>query len=412
MDGGIRWLPSTTPAPAPAPASNPTGAPVNRIGAGQPPNYCGLSSETGPCRAMYRRYFFNRNTQNCEEFIWGGCMGNSNNFRTRDQCLEVCGVRDGGTFFPPVSTSTTTLAPGLAEECYQESSSGTGFGMIARWWFNAKINACQRFTWTGQGGNYNNFASNEECLRYCGPSSTTNKPRDDPRSVQLPEVCRTDCTVGRCSELNLNSTDFSWVSPYLQIFTGLQASCNGNISSVLFIDKYPKYLKTFYLSVWSLDGHINPTTGKIQINPNNLQMTLHSVFPVTTNGSSGWQQFNLTTPVPIQMGQFVALHSYSYETLATELTVPYANEPNPSDTLIMRVDHQYDIRPVVSFFSLYFFFLFRQSPNFICLLFFFIQVGVLPMTIQSSNMVYVDKRRPALMVKVKTGTDDVQLGGV
>jgi hypothetical protein len=64
---------------------------------------CKLEAETGPCRAGFRRYFFNHrtgqcqcryfynhNTGWCEEFTYGGCGGNKNNFVELDDCIESC----------------------------------------------------------------------------------------------------------------------------------------------------------------------------------------------------------------------------------------------------------------------------------------------------------------------------------
>ena len=55
--------------------------------------FCNLEVRKGPCRAIFRRYFFNTETKNCEEFIYGGCYGNANNFFTKQECEYVCKSR-------------------------------------------------------------------------------------------------------------------------------------------------------------------------------------------------------------------------------------------------------------------------------------------------------------------------------
>ncbi len=55
-----------------------------------PAGRCSLPQETGPCRAAFRRYFFNSETQTCETFIFGGCGGNRNNFRSLRHCQRAC----------------------------------------------------------------------------------------------------------------------------------------------------------------------------------------------------------------------------------------------------------------------------------------------------------------------------------
>ena len=42
------------------------------------------------CRATYVRYFFNPASESCEEFIYGGCEGNKNNFLTMSECNANC----------------------------------------------------------------------------------------------------------------------------------------------------------------------------------------------------------------------------------------------------------------------------------------------------------------------------------
>ncbi|XP_070581141.1 eppin-like [Ptychodera flava] len=56
---------------------------------------CELPSDSGPCRAALRRWFFNNETNKCENFLYGGCMGNANNFRNKRNCRKTCKTRKG-----------------------------------------------------------------------------------------------------------------------------------------------------------------------------------------------------------------------------------------------------------------------------------------------------------------------------
>ena len=56
---------------------------------------CSLPRVTGPCRARIPRYFYNVTTKRCERFIFGGCRGNKNNFRTQNECEKQCRPSQG-----------------------------------------------------------------------------------------------------------------------------------------------------------------------------------------------------------------------------------------------------------------------------------------------------------------------------
>ncbi|EUB59840.1 Kunitz-type proteinase inhibitor 5 II [Echinococcus granulosus] len=53
-------------------------------------NVCSLPTEVGPCAAAIQRYTYNRSTGRCEAFYYGGCGGNTNNFKTLEECQQRC----------------------------------------------------------------------------------------------------------------------------------------------------------------------------------------------------------------------------------------------------------------------------------------------------------------------------------
>ncbi|GMH43260.1 hypothetical protein BSKO_11182 [Bryopsis sp. KO-2023] len=151
---------------------------------GQPVDICQLPSETGFCKARIERWFFNKKSGSCEKFIWGGCGGNKNNFTTRENCVASC----GGPPPPPVDI------------CKLPAVTGPCRAAIPRWFFNSLSGQCERFTYGGCRGNKNNFQTIEECKKACG--STTCSPLGTRCSNQK-QCCggpKTEC----CSPLGVS----------------------------------------------------------------------------------------------------------------------------------------------------------------------------------------------------------------
>ncbi|VDN14100.1 unnamed protein product, partial [Dibothriocephalus latus] len=51
---------------------------------------CGLPIEIGRCRGILPRFHFDASTGTCEYFEFGGCGGNGKNFKTEAECLANC----------------------------------------------------------------------------------------------------------------------------------------------------------------------------------------------------------------------------------------------------------------------------------------------------------------------------------
>ena len=52
---------------------------------------CSLLPESGPCTNDTLRWYYNYAVGICQQFIYGGCDGNQNNFDTLHNCLHQCG---------------------------------------------------------------------------------------------------------------------------------------------------------------------------------------------------------------------------------------------------------------------------------------------------------------------------------
>ncbi|XP_064462201.1 BPTI/Kunitz domain-containing protein-like [Ornithodoros turicata] len=51
---------------------------------------CYLKPDKGPCKGYVPRSYYDPETKSCKRFIYGGCHGNGNNFDTQDGCMKAC----------------------------------------------------------------------------------------------------------------------------------------------------------------------------------------------------------------------------------------------------------------------------------------------------------------------------------
>ncbi|KAL8179786.1 UNVERIFIED_CONTAM: hypothetical protein K2H54_072780, partial [Gekko kuhli] len=54
---------------------------------------CNLPRIQGPCQGFQTRYFYDWTQKKCISFIYGGCGGNENRFRSAEICELVCRIR-------------------------------------------------------------------------------------------------------------------------------------------------------------------------------------------------------------------------------------------------------------------------------------------------------------------------------
>ncbi|XP_037705449.1 tissue factor pathway inhibitor isoform X3 [Choloepus didactylus] len=143
-------------------------------------SFCALKADDGPCKAMIKRFFFNIHTQQCEEFIYGGCKGNQNRFESLEECKEKC-VRDY-----PKKFTKETLQKEKPEFCFLEEDAGPCRGYITRYFYYNQSKQCERFKYGGCLGNLNNFDSLEECKNTC--EDTLNEFQVDDYKTQLVDM--------------------------------------------------------------------------------------------------------------------------------------------------------------------------------------------------------------------------------
>ncbi|XP_059199129.1 tissue factor pathway inhibitor a [Centropristis striata] len=152
---------------------------------------CALKDESGPCKAIKDRFFFNVDTGHCELFEYGGCGGNANNFETLEACEETCVVSED------------------KNPCHLPEAPGPCRGLVTRYFFDSNSQQCKHFFYGGCFGNANNFRRMAECQAKCqNPAKPTNAPEvhthSARKSVVQPTVIAGQLTA---SELAANGTN-------------------------------------------------------------------------------------------------------------------------------------------------------------------------------------------------------------
>ncbi|XP_052692284.1 carboxypeptidase inhibitor SmCI-like [Crassostrea angulata] len=61
---------------------------------------CSAEPDPGPCEGLCPRYYYDQEDSTCKKFTYGCCEGNSNNYKTLEECLDGCndGCPNGTNF--------------------------------------------------------------------------------------------------------------------------------------------------------------------------------------------------------------------------------------------------------------------------------------------------------------------------
>ncbi|KAL7060054.1 hypothetical protein AAHC03_09665 [Spirometra sp. Aus1] len=177
---------------------------------------CDLPLETGPCKAVLRRFGYSQKDRRCIEFVYGGCQGNANNFASLEVCQARCGKVVSADRCRDVRCGKNARCvdgrcmceegyEGEAERECKPKESGVGSrslcelpletgpcrAYVRRYGYSPQSRRCQIFTYGGCGGNANNFESEQECMARCGDGVI-----DPCRDVRCGPNAR--CEAGRC----------------------------------------------------------------------------------------------------------------------------------------------------------------------------------------------------------------------
>ncbi|XP_046402802.1 LOW QUALITY PROTEIN: papilin [Ischnura elegans] len=155
---------------------------------------CALPKDMGPCPGSLLRWYYDSTTESCKQFLYGGCQGNPNRFRSEDECRSSCHV---------------TLQ---RELCALPRAQGNCTERLPRWFFDGSENRCMPFYYSGCEGNSNRFETLAECEGVCPPK------------IEL-DTCMMPALVGECRNFTTRWYYDSYELRCRQFYYG---GCGGN----------------------------------------------------------------------------------------------------------------------------------------------------------------------------------------
>jgi len=126
--------------------------------------------EPGPCRASIPAWYYNKATERCEAFSYGGCDGNANRFHSEEQCERQCGSFRGegiSKIQNSINQVHSINFTSITDVCRLPAERGPCRGSFRKYYFDRATLQCLELRYGGCRGNGNRFSTLEECQSLC-----------------------------------------------------------------------------------------------------------------------------------------------------------------------------------------------------------------------------------------------------
>lgn len=224
---------------------------------------CLLPSYKGPCRANFRKWYYDQAMKKCLQFDYGGCRGNENRFESMEKCMEVCEEEES-------EDKTFCMVP---------SDRGTCGKRMEKWYFDKSMQKCLPFEYSGCGGNKNRFESMDECSDSCQLAGLEGGGGDD-----MVMKCQQPALEGTCNQ----DLERWYFDTQMQKCLPFQyGGCGSNDNNFVTMDECT--------DLCTLNAQLQDAILKKEINPGFLQLT-------NQGGERGHSRYKRFCTLPQQRG--------------------------------------------------------------------------------------------------------------
>ncbi|XP_041092268.1 kunitz-type protease inhibitor 1-like isoform X2 [Polyodon spathula] len=160
---------------------------------------CHAPIEVGPCRAAFPRFNYDPVNQTCTKFIYGGCKGNANNYKSKEDCEGACaGVRADKDSHNSTLLVSKRMARPMKHSCEVAPVVGPCRASMPRFFYNSSSGSCQLFIYGGCQGNNNNYQTQAECQAKCSENLPPVPMPMMKQSAEYKDQCLAEPEVGPC----------------------------------------------------------------------------------------------------------------------------------------------------------------------------------------------------------------------